>query len=387
MNFLESYAKGYSGGDKMNISTIGMVGGLMLGLGQIVNENGLISSDTRDYSMNPGTTYSHSLLACMSAVKASVRTVHFRLNGTALVSNLVVADAQPVTYSSQAEWPTWAMEKSDRNISEFNPFWGVIPNSLRDTPGLDVVKRPDFYIPAGMNSYWSTSGIIFGGGDGAAGTDAPFKAFAEVFSGNGGYGKPSSGADYSGADNWFLYMKWMNLSRNQETTGRIIDYVWTDLMANAVVGSTSLLESVNSNVSLKTVTQYYSGVGYDWRYATPAFVMMALYGSLFMFCVFMRATKRLRLDEVRHMLNQTAAGRAMTTERFKASDKADLAPTKEWVKMRGDELVLVGRTDVRMGAVIDKPSDDNFSEGERPEADKDSLEMHPLNVNSAPREQ
>ena len=59
----------------------------------------------------------------------------------------------------------------------------------------------------------------------------------------------------------------------------------------------------------------------------------------------MLATRRLNIDELRQMLSQTAAGRALTAERFKANDEADLAATKEWVKLRGDELVLVGKAD------------------------------------------
>ena len=86
------------------------------------------------------------------------------------------------------------------------------------------------------------------------------------------------------------------------------------------------------------------------------------------------------------MLDQTAAGRAMTTERFKVSDKADLASTKEWVKSRGDEVVLAGKADVRMGGVSDKAGGDNSSENEPSEVDIDSSEAHPLNGNTATRE-
>lgn len=353
----------------------------MLGLGRMVDQDGNFLGDTRKYSRNPGTNYSQPLLACVSATRASVKTVKFRLNGTAAIRNLAIDSVLDVGYSSEAKWPTWAMEETGQNISAFDPFWGLVPDDARDLEGLDIVKRPDFYLPAGVSSYFASSGIATGSSYSAAGADAPFKAFGEVYSGSGGSGKPSTGEDYSGADNWFLYIKWMNLSKHSETTGRIVDYIWTDLMANAVVGSTSILEPPNTNVTMPTVTQYYSGVGYDWRYAIPAFVMVVLYSSLLMLCIFMLAQRRLRVDELRHMLNQTSAGRAMTTERYKASDKADLAPTKEWVKLRGDELVLVGKADIRMDATSDKPSSGNYSDGERPEADSNSSEMHPLNVN------
>ena len=221
----------------------------------MVDTNGRFLNDTRQYSMNPGTNYSQALLACMSAVKTSIKSVQFQLNGTASIRNLVIKSVHPVEYDSDTEWPVWAMEKRQRNISEFDPFWGITFNSSRDLSGLETVKRPDCYIPAGKSSYLSNFGMAFSSSDSTAGIDAPIKALAQVYSGGDGTGKPTAGADYNGAEDWFLYQKWMNLSKTLETTGRIIDYIWTDVMTNAVMGSTSLSNFSESNATLMTVTQ------------------------------------------------------------------------------------------------------------------------------------
>lgn len=340
--------RGFGGADPLDIRTIAAAGGLLMGEGSMVDSNGEIIEDTGAYRMDPGTNWTQPIFSCAAAIKASIKTVRFQLNGTSQISNLVVQSVEDSSYNSADPMPIWAMEMPTppRNISQLSPFWGPITASNRDNPDIATLQRPDFYLPAGASA-------IFGdlsSNDALAGAKAPFGAFGSLYTFGGSLFASGSNTmpDLSGATSWPLFMKWNKLGRSADTAGKIIEYIWTDLMANSVVSSKSALSSAEASTVARPATRFVLSTSYDWKYAIPALFFAAIYAVLFLGSAIMVVTKKAGFGSLRFVLNQTAAGRAMTTERYQASDEADRGNTKIWADVRGDEPMRLNKEDAHV---------------------------------------
>lgn len=91
--------------------------------------------------------------------------------------------------------------------------------------------------------------------------------------------------------------------------------------------------------------RYESGFAYDWRFAIAALVFAGLFATLLAWSLILFCTRKLSFAILRFMLNQSSAGRSMTTERYKAGDQVDFSSTKKWTKTRGGEVLRVTVTD------------------------------------------
>ncbi|KAK4501896.1 hypothetical protein PRZ48_007705 [Zasmidium cellare] len=348
---LATVIQGYGGADKLNISTAGAGGGLILGVGKMVDATGK-ALPAEEFRLDPGTNWSQPIFACVSSIKASVKRVSFQLNGMASIDNLLIKEVQSKQYDSNKSMPLWAMENTYREVADLSSLWGLVSDDLADSPELSVVRAAEFYLPASSSSVYG----IMTSEDAVAGAKAPLGAFGSIYTTSA----LSSSPDYSGSTNWLLYMKWQQLTRQIETTGKIVDLIWTDLMANALVSSKSVLSgrpSTNSSAPALQrrdspeqsanipAVQYSAGIAYDWKYAIPALVFLTLYLALLVLSALMFCTKGLSFRSLRFVLNQTAAGRAITTERYQASTDVDLAKTSVWARVRGDEVVRVSKHD------------------------------------------
>lgn len=326
-----------------------------MGEGSMLDSEGNIVTDTTSYRLDPGTNWTQPIFSCAAAVKASVKAVVFQVNGTAQVSNLVVQSVEDPSYNSTDSMPIWAMEMPSppRNISQLSPFWGPVLASNRDNPDIKTLQRHNFYLPAGASAVFGSLSSL----DALAGAEAPFGVFGPLFTPGGSLFSSSSStmADYSGATSWPLFMKWNALGRSADTAGKIVDYIWTDLMANAVVSSKSALSSTDATIFPRPATRFVLSTSYDWKYAVPALVFAAIYILLFLGSALMMITRKAGFGSMRFVLNQTAAGRAMTTERYQASGEADRGNTKLWAEARGDEPMRLNKEDANGVVTAEMP--------------------------------
>lgn len=76
--------------------------------------------------------------------------------------------------------------------------------------------------------------VGLGHGDDNAGATAPAGALNELYQVSDD--DLSDFPDYSGKSNYPMFLKWKDLSRNESTTPTILNLIWTDFMANSVVG-------------------------------------------------------------------------------------------------------------------------------------------------------
>lgn len=324
----------FGGADDMNLSIAGSTGGLLLGAGLRVDSEGVPISDSLDdigsLHLDVGTHWQQRLYSCMSSIKASIMDVQFELRGSPSLDGLSIRSVHPTNQSL-----TWAMENAHRNISQLDAFWGLVGNRYKDSPNISTFQRSYLYLPAGRSS--TTSSSLLNPGDGAAGASAAFAALDHIYSVSS-LGTP----DVTGSTNWALSEKWSLLSRNASSAGKIIDTIWTDLMANAVVGTRSALSQPDGSYAA-TINQpaisFVRGVSYDWRFAIPALVFAAAYLALLAISVTLTCTRRTSFAKLRALLNSSAAGRSITLERSRGRHSAEYERTRIWAQERGDELV------------------------------------------------
>lgn len=350
----------FGSGDIVNISTAGATGGLLLGVGNRIDEAGnLLNSPDDADRLDPGTNWSQPLYACVSVVKASIKTARFQLNGTASLPNLLVESVRPSNDTNLL----WGMENPGMQLGQIAPFWGLVSEDAASNPNIATLRRDHFYLPAGSASVMASSII---GYDGAAGAKAPNQVFNSIYSTSPGGAIP----DLSGNGNWPLAEKWAMLGANDATVGDIPNYLWVDLMANAVVGSKSVLSqpdgSPDAERAILPASYYQRSVGYDWKYAIPALLFAVIYLISLAFSVALVAIRRIGFGTITMMLNQSSAGRAFTNERYQASTEGDRGNNKEWAEMRGDERpLLAGWSSGHGGNGMRGHYDPVFNEGKR----------------------
>ena len=290
----------------------------------------------------PGSKVSHALYSCVSAVKASVKVVRFRLNGEASLDNLIVDSVEPSTYD-----PLWAVEDTGWVITEIDPLWGIISDMFADRPGLSVLRRSHLYLPSSASPSESWTSSLDEVSDAVAGASGPGRVFMNIYDALGMYPLfKEDQPDYTGQSSWPMYSKWYELCQDASTVSQIPNLIWTDLMANYVVGTKNILSQTGKDSAEYPAQRRIEINTYQWRYASAAIFFAAIYLVLILAVVILYTTGRCNLAMLRFMLDQSAAGRSMTTERFEGSSEADFARNKQWALDRGDEILLLGKLDV-----------------------------------------
>lgn len=262
---LQTACVGYGGQDIANISNVAVHCGLFLGPPQRTD-----GGDARLPADN--STWTQRMFACASATRARMQRVEFASNGTMDLAALRIARSDIAT-------PVlWGMEKSDILLSDVDLLWGRVPDAHERAASLWTTRSDVFYVPAGATDIW---GVTTGGMAGVL----PAMAWTTLEN-------PLSQVDYSGVTNFALLRKFQSMLLRDPLGGaaQIKNLMWTDLMANNVMGSdsrTSLL--VGENVP---------SVSYDLRYAIPALLLILLWLPSVIGAAFVLLTGALNADFV-----------------------------------------------------------------------------------------
>ena len=339
--------QGYGSTDFADINRISVQTGAMLGAGIPIGDDGQpMKSNGFTNRMPPLSSWRQPLYSCASAVKASVKTVNLKLEGDASIRNLRIESLQPKKYGAAQQPPTWAVEKTGLQIRDINTFWGIVDSSYINSENLQTIKSDHFYIPAGMSSIWAyLTGLLGSEEDGYAGGTIPMKALAQIYNSDSTSSSTTRFPDYSGLSSYAMFLKWQNYSRDASTAGKVIDLIWTDLVANNLVGAKSVLSrngEADAPSAQQTATVSHQGVRYNWLYAIPGFILLALYLVLFVAAIAVFFTRHVSIALLRYMLNQTSAGRAVTAERYRHRDE-NAAPTRYWADTIGREQISVSK--------------------------------------------
>ncbi|GFG23361.1 hypothetical protein IFM61606_03240 [Aspergillus udagawae] len=280
---------------------------------------------------DPNSPWSTPLYICASAVKASLKTVSFRYNGTGLDA-LSINSLSQKTYASS---PLWAVEDlPNRILSEVQPLWGILPANTTSTVNLSTIADPSLYLPGYIDNTTPFTGLapapIFTGQN-LPGVDFYTQALYRALSISSPAGQPF--ADYSGWTSLALYAKWQALSTTATGAAKIIDLVWTDFAANAMVGTKA---AVDHNQALP-VTVFEKRIRYRLPYAVPAIVVLVVALAIVGCLAVLGCMRRTGISRLKGFLEKTAVGRVLAL--VVLGEEGEMG--KDWVEKVGEKRVRI----------------------------------------------
>ncbi|KAF7763938.1 hypothetical protein Agabi119p4_8475 [Agaricus bisporus var. burnettii] len=245
--------RGFGPADTANLTNTEVFCGIFLAP-PVRNDGG----DPKVFDM--GSRWSQRLHACASTTRASIQTTTFSTLNTSSIGDLRITrqpSDQPVL---------WAMEKTDLMIADINLMWGRVNDKYE-----------------GDSSLWTTRDF---------GTDSTSRAEALT--------------DYAGVSDYAVKAKLQSLIDQDPVRGHanIRNIIWTDIMSNAVLGTT-----MKSNLM---VTPNRPSIEYDFRFAIPGFILLALWLPSIVTALALVITRMLELRYVKQVLDHTSVGRVVT---------------------------------------------------------------------------
>ncbi|KAG0637144.1 hypothetical protein HOY80DRAFT_1138570 [Tuber brumale] len=279
-----------------------------------------------------GSNWSMPIYTCATAIKASVKVVTLTMNGTHILENLRVDKVVPKNYSSKLEMPVWAVENLGENLDDVNPFWGIVDQKYRDYPYLWTIQREHLWLPS---VYRMGTLEEMQQGDSLSLLTVPGRALRSI----------GSNYDYFGDTNFDLRSRWRKLSGTQNSAALILNLIWTDIVANNLVGTKSVPSAYGvtegdeqPSASMLIVDTYGKKITYDLAFAIPALTILVMWVAMLFLALLMLFTSRVSLAAVRELINHTSTGRSVTNFLY-PEICAQSASTKIWVRGAGKKKI------------------------------------------------
>ncbi|KLJ06806.1 hypothetical protein EMPG_17701 [Blastomyces silverae] len=343
---IQTLCQGAGGLDLANITNIGVVCGMAFGAARR-------GDGSRSLVFEPGSAWTVPLYSCASGSRAVIKTVDFRFNGTDGLKSLVIRSIREKTYAKDADKPLWGVERSEEILNEVLPLWGLVSDEYKGRDDISVIQKESLWLP-GYAGRFGSSPTGYSNLPGMYFHTTGYNTAYDVST-----APPIGVTDYSGQTNMAMYAKWQELSRTANTTARIINLVWTDVAANAVLGTKGWIsqsragvarrddgngqgspQPVNNDQREVPVFVFRKVIKYDLKFAIPAFLALVftliIASATCLLCLFGRA----RPSRMRKYLFYTSAGRIMAS--FVYPNQVDpQSPTKEWNKSVGFKRIAV----------------------------------------------
>ncbi|KAL4912048.1 hypothetical protein BDW62DRAFT_195508 [Aspergillus aurantiobrunneus] len=325
--------KGATGRTIANTSVVAITCGMVFGTPRRTD-------GTQAFLFNPGDELMMPIYTCASATRASLKTVHFNYNGTGQLAGLSVDRIEEKAYNNDNSKPLWGVEITNLTLFDANPLWGFIQPSDADRPDLVSLRQESLLLPGFQR-------LLYGGAysnlQNLPGVDFHVHAMSMAYDIS-----PASLSDlYSGVADLGVFARWQDLSRAADTTGKILDLVWTDVAANAIIGTRGWHTHTHTEGPLSSeagtvVRRFNRRVRYRWLYGIPAYLVLACTAGTAVVSVLFYVTGRATSATVRWYLNATSTGRVYGV--LKTQDMAPVQlPTDEWVREVGVERLTIGR--------------------------------------------
>ena len=287
---------------------------------------------------------------CATRVRASVKSVNFRYNGTdGRLTNLETLRVRDKYYADDDSKPLWAVEHSYDRRMYFSPLWGIVNDSYETTEGFYTLRDEGLWLPASPLMDYIMG--VESGPDALAATSAFISHLGGLY--NPWYER----RDYSGRFEFALLERFQRLLANKSTASSIPSLILTDGLAANLVGiKTSIspgkvgwpaslaVDDPKRGIPRVKVMRYDKVIRYDMRYAIPGLlVLFVLVSSLLLASVILFTSPSL-VKRMRHMYDQTSTGRLaagiLSPENFDPRQKST-----EWVRGCGQLLLRFGQFD------------------------------------------
>lgn len=320
----------------------------------------------------PGSNWTIPLYSCVSTAKATIKTVYFRFNGSEDLSGVAVTDIQDKVYADDAHKPLWGVEQTNLTLSDVSPLWGLISSSYNGNISLSTVRKESLYLPG--YSGWSPEVPTSPSFQNLPGTSFYNAAIGTAL--NIGFSSGFGVADYSGQTNSAMLRQWQDLSQSAATSARILNLVWTDVAANAVIGTRTLAPQKglakrgnnNSNGSdslFPSVVSYKRRVQYHYPYGIPAFLTLLFTVALILASLAAALLGHSGPRTMRRLLNKTSLGRVLTPLQVHKSEAQQArglsetpgtselvvaaTPTKQWRDTLGKTTITLTENETDFG--------------------------------------
>jgi hypothetical protein len=320
----------YGGLDVVNMSTVGIQAGMIMAASYLTD-------DSNSLVLEPKTNWTQKMIACASATRASIKTVEFTANGTRLEDVRVLSVSSKI-YPDEDSMPLWAIERTNLSITKFSPLWGLIDDEYEDSEALYTRRKEHLWLPAGQVSDSGQAMLIYDSTPAAA----HILALSAAYDIGNSLALGPGLADYSAENDFGLYIRWRDLSRSSETAGKIINLIWTDIMANLVVGTKlgpfSSDKALDGSLPDLVIRPYKRRVVYDLHYAIPAIVLLSLWLCVLSGALLLTFVSRASLSALTQLANQLAPGRMATNFLNSELSRSD-ARTMEWATRAGSLII------------------------------------------------
>lgn len=177
------------------------------------------ADERRPLTYDLGTRWTIPLYSCATALKASIKTVEFKLNGTSLL-DLNVQAIKDKDFTHETDEPVWAVESTYMKLSDGVPLWGLVDLKAKKPANVTTVRREYLWLPGiiqpGLQGYIDVENM--------PSVDFPILTLSVL--GRIGYttttlgdpldfiggSQPYDLADYSGRTNAAMFRKWQDLA-------------------------------------------------------------------------------------------------------------------------------------------------------------------------------
>ena len=300
-------------------------------------------------------TWSMPLYSCATASRASIKTVDFSVTGAGGLDSLQVNSIDPKEYASEDDYPIWGTEDSGLRMTEIPMIWGLLSPEYTGYPNVSTIKQPSFYLPGyasngiQRSSFTRSPVVLY--------QNLPGHDFA-VSVGNTVYGSGISGLgdswpiDVLGRGNLGVFARWSDLLRNSNAN-TIIDLIWTDLAASAVVGTKGTLGPGNNaaeaaEAPVIMIQPIVRRVRYHLPFGIPAFILLLVVILVCGMSLLTLLTHRSIFSLLRLRIQQLSIGRVFTTILYPDRSSFTMSP-KEWSQAVGKRTVTLDGIGPSMG--------------------------------------
>jgi hypothetical protein len=305
-----------------------------------------------------GSTWSVPIYSCATALKATVKTVGLSVDPQATgrgLASLKVDSVTEKTYEKEQDQPLWGMEESGMRITDIPTVWGMISEEYAKYPNVSSIRQPSFRLPgyAGRGSlggeglFNSPPEILF---QNLPAHDFPVQVANTIYTESsirGGIMNEEWPVDMRGRAVLAVYARWSDLSRNASSVGTIIDLIWTDLAASAVVGTKGTLGPGNNaaaaaaaDVPVVMIKPTVLKIRYHLAFGIPAFLLLVVIGLISGLAVFSFVTHMSTLEVLKLRLQQLSVGRVFTTVLYPEGSNFTMSP-RDWSVTSGKRTVTL----------------------------------------------
>ncbi|RYP19737.1 hypothetical protein DL765_003160 [Monosporascus sp. GIB2] len=333
-----------------NITNPGVECGLLIGGGRSTRA---LDGSNPSPRMNSSDVLRKNMYICASAVRASIKTVDFRYNGTnGHLPSLNVERISDKVYPDELSKPLWAVEYSEPERMTFDPLWGLVNDSYETADGIHTMRSEKLWLPAIVSDEWMFGSLD--GMDSLAAVSAPVTNVANVYTALGATEQYTNDLSYP------LVERFIRLSLNQTTASQIPSLMITDSLASILVGTKTAIRAdpveypaqmaVNDplrGLSRANVVAYRRVIRYDLRYAIPGLIVLTLMALVVLWAaVILVLSRRGILIALRDMYNQTSTGRLATALLCPGRSDPN-EPSSKWIEGDGKLVLNFGRFGTR----------------------------------------